>query len=666
MDRYIIHSLIGNGPHSTVFRAELKDTTQPVVLKKIECHNQTEAIKALKELKEIQKLDHPNISVPQDVFIHWDENLSAVFMIIVTRLHDDGTLQRTVSEGMASDIAISETFMRVWLWQMIETLAYLESESVSHMNIKPSNIFVERTKTKVHLGDFVGATVLSESRTFKCRKSTDTRKYMPAEDVGMIFTAKIDMWAVGCILIELMSCHFLSCSDFESILLSIKETGETTKLQSIFQRVNGDYSQELIHLTKVMLNTDFESRSTALDMLGTDEFKDYITTQRLTKTEHELLRKKTSRHTEKVGGHHSPTEAIISEMKHKIEDITLLMDGINRLNQIDVKQCVFNNEMMEFIGLVIRTHKRNSDLQLACCILLAKLAWQARDGVFMFSKKLISSVSHAMKSSSKSSRLQIACATIFKFLSPNEEMAKEIGTVGGVQDTISALVRFSDDTEVCDVCCSALSTLSLYPTNAKIVSNETGLRIIMKTLEKHGSVAAVAESACAALWALSAEQTIIEKLPDQCPVYLVINCLVMHMTNVDVVGKALWALAGLIESDESCAYEVLFGDFSISGIATVIDAQKHHQNNEHIAEGFAKCITELCKYEDLCTEINSTNVRNILSELKLKFGTKTNIMLQIEKALEALGTCTASENDSKMTIRKNKDSSLIPTDSPTV
>jgi len=439
---------------------------------------------------------------------------------------------------------------------------------------------------------------------------------------------------------ELMTCSFLSQSEFATFLSEFKEDDSPIAIHQSFvnllERTSELFSRELINIAKLMLVVDPKSRCSLKQLLEIHEISNYLSTPGPLSAEHQEP-EKTQHRSCKTYDEDPDVNAVIAEMKSHVESPLQLVQGMWKLNRLIGTPSRFDEDAKTLIGHLMRKHKRNADFNIAACTFLANLARQSAEEDLQFIRSLISAVSESMKCFPECYKLQIAGAIIFKYVSMNKDAAAEIGAIGGVQDNISALKNFPDSIEVCTACCSALSMLSLHPPNAKTASDEDGLRIVMATLEKHIDNAAVAEAACAALWTLSVDQSIAEKLKDQCPVYLITRCLLKHSLDSNVVGKAMWALAGLVESDESSAYEVLYGDFETSGMSTLINAHKHHQRNQHISEGFAKCVAELSKYEDLRTEINNTNVQSILCEEKLKFDTKSSIQLQIDEALVAMG-----------------------------
>ena len=448
MEKYRLHGLIGKGPHSEVYCAETKgETNQQWALKRIECNNQTEAIKALKELEIVQKLDHPNISAPKDVFIQWDANLSAVFLGIVMP-HQKDSLQEVIDVRRAAEVPLDESQVKGWLRQMISSLAYSESMSVYHMNIKPCNIFLDNNQT-IQIGDFSGKTILTESRNFKCRMSAN--RYMPPEGIET-FNVKADVWGIGCVLLELMTCSFLSQSEFATFLSEFKEDDSPIAIHQSFvnllERTSELYSRELINIAKMMLVVDPKSRCSLKQLLEIHEISNYLSTPGPLAAENQEP-EETQHRSCKTYDEDPDVNAVIAEMKSHVESPLQLVQGIWKLNHLIGTPTLFDEDAKTLIGHLMRKHKRNADFSIAACTFLANLARQSAEEDLEFIRSLISTVSEAMKCFPECYKLQIAGAIIFKYVSMNKDAAAEIGAIGGVQDNISALKNFPDNIEVC-------------------------------------------------------------------------------------------------------------------------------------------------------------------------------------------------------------------------
>ena len=100
--------------------------------------------KFVKEARTIATLDHPNIIHIYDVF---EENDTAYYVMDYI---DGETLQDMVAAGGA----MSEIKARNYIRQLAEALDYIHSRDIIHLDVKPSNVIVNKADSRVILIDF--------------------------------------------------------------------------------------------------------------------------------------------------------------------------------------------------------------------------------------------------------------------------------------------------------------------------------------------------------------------------------------------------------------------------------------------------------------------------------------------------------------------------------
>lgn len=200
--RFAIERHIGSGAYGVVWRAVDRKTKQPVALKKVYdgFGNQQDSQRTYREVMLLQRLDHPNIVKLLHVMRAANGNdLYLVFELMETDLH------AVIRSGILQPI--HKQFIA---YQIIRCVRYLHNRHVIHRDLKPANILLN-SDCLAKLGDFGLARTLVNLPVEQEAKNmlTDyiaTRWYRSPEVLlgTKAYTVSMDMWAVGCIIAELL------------------------------------------------------------------------------------------------------------------------------------------------------------------------------------------------------------------------------------------------------------------------------------------------------------------------------------------------------------------------------------------------------------------------------------------------------------------------------
>jgi serine/threonine protein kinase len=215
---------LGEGSFGFVVAAKDTATGKRVAIKKIKdaVEDLQDGKRLLRELKLLRHFrGHENFIIIKDIIISPnDKNFKDIY--IVTDLMDTD-LHRIVR----STQPLSDDHVRYFVYQVLRGLKYLHSASVIHRDLKPNNLLVN-ANCDLKICD-LGLARLSDSDDSLMTCYVVTRWYRAPELLlgNKNYTAAIDMWAVGCVLAELIGRKplFAGKDYVEMLKLQIEQLG---------------------------------------------------------------------------------------------------------------------------------------------------------------------------------------------------------------------------------------------------------------------------------------------------------------------------------------------------------------------------------------------------------------------------------------------------------
>ena len=226
--KYVKGRKLGEGTYANVYLGHARDDPSVLVaIKKIKVQKEYQdglAPDAVRELKHLQELQHPNIISLLSVFSSKDQNLNLVLEYLP--LGDLEALIRDV-QGVrygAGDI-------KAWMGMLTRAVWFCHDNRVLHHDIKPNNLLIA-ADGDVKLADFGLARAFADPGR-KMTANVITRWYRPPE---LLFGARhysgaVDVWSVGLVFAELIiRAPFLpGNSEVEQIALICRQIGTPTE-----------------------------------------------------------------------------------------------------------------------------------------------------------------------------------------------------------------------------------------------------------------------------------------------------------------------------------------------------------------------------------------------------------------------------------------------------
>ncbi|RHY25952.1 hypothetical protein DYB32_007993 [Aphanomyces invadans] len=206
--RYEMIKAVGQGAYGCVIAASDIETGQSLAIKNVPnaFSDLIDAKRILREIRLMQHLRHPKLVNLVDLFrppsLHDFEDVYIVTELMETDLH------RVIN----SNQILSDDHIQHFLYQMLVAVKFVHSANVLHRDLKPSNILVN-ADCDIKLCDFGLARGLrdpldNQQNEAAADQLTDyvvTRWYRAPEVLLTCAYGKpMDMWAIGCILAELI------------------------------------------------------------------------------------------------------------------------------------------------------------------------------------------------------------------------------------------------------------------------------------------------------------------------------------------------------------------------------------------------------------------------------------------------------------------------------
>ncbi|EJD74161.1 CMGC/RCK/MAK protein kinase [Loa loa] len=220
-DRYLMTKRLGDGTFGEVLLAKKLDTGDKVAIKRMKrkFYSWNEAM-ALREVKSLKKMNHPNIIKLREV-IREHDNLYFVFEY----------MQENLYELMKDrDRYFPEHIIRNIIYQVLQGLAYMHKNGFFHRDMKPENIMCNGTEL-VKIADFGLAREIRSRPPFTDYVST--RWYRAPEILlrSTSYNSPIDIWALGCIMAELYMLRplFPGTSELDQLFKIITVLGTPNK-----------------------------------------------------------------------------------------------------------------------------------------------------------------------------------------------------------------------------------------------------------------------------------------------------------------------------------------------------------------------------------------------------------------------------------------------------
>ncbi|OPJ67709.1 serine/threonine kinase-like domain-containing protein STKLD1 isoform B [Patagioenas fasciata monilis] len=633
MEKYEVLEQLQPGALGTMLVAELKtemDAEKKYIIKQVECIEEKQANEALKEARDLLKLHHSNICVYKELFVTWDNEISSLFLCLVMEHSGQGDLSAAIKEKRHKSEKITDMVIMSFLGQMVDALFYIHTQNIFHRNLKPSNILVTG-EASFMLSDFGTETLMTDEMKWKIRVEESCKSWMAPETFGFSFTEKSDIWSLGCILLDMMSCSVLNEEETMYFLQDIRQ--DTNRLEMIVIPLQAEYtsSAPLFPILFMMLQIEPSMRPTAKDLTDDPFIRECLTVAGASsvKLKKSLLPK-----------------IIDVFLEARIEEVLEFMQAFWDIEEVQVKAIqlfassvrdksawTYLLKFTELTTFAMKTHVDSPKLQADGCSLLLEILSQApeQDAVMALIENVATSLLDTVRKHSENEELLSLLCTLLMMISASEVAAENLRKAGIITDLLSILSGFPHNAKICFSCCGVLWSLAVGENNTDHALLKSAVPVISAVLQEHLQNGPVTESACSALWALSLQGCLTENEYESTTA-LLLDVLRMNLERPVLVKNTCLALASLLRLSEIPALRFIT-DSKGSGIKLMKDAYHLHINDPDVVENICMLINEMVQYEDVVLDMLSQKTEELLSEIKRRFPSSTEIITLVDAML---------------------------------
>lgn len=210
-EKYESLRVLGNGSFGQAIQVRRREDAKKFVAKEFTLFSDEKGFTkskrdaAVNEVSVLSKLSHPFVVR----YVEAVEQPDRIFIVMEYCSGGDlGKYIKKLLDKSPSWSYLPEKQILRWTRQLVEALLYMHQNGLLHRDIKPANIFLasrDHDTSVLKIGDFGVSKILQHCDEEAATRCGTPLYFSPEMCNGLPYTAKNDIWALGCVLFELMT-----------------------------------------------------------------------------------------------------------------------------------------------------------------------------------------------------------------------------------------------------------------------------------------------------------------------------------------------------------------------------------------------------------------------------------------------------------------------------
>ncbi|XP_021050668.1 serine/threonine kinase-like domain-containing protein STKLD1 [Mus pahari] len=615
------------------------ETETKFLIKQVECIDEHHANKALEELMPLLKLQHPNISLYHEMFITWNNEISSLFLCLTMDYYSQGTFQNILENKRKLKAVVDTEWMHTMLSQVLDAIEYLHNLNIIHRNLKPSNIVLVNSGY-CKLQDLSSQALMTHEAKWNVRAEEDPcqKSWMAPEALKFSFSSKSDIWSLGCIILDMATCSFLTDTEAMQLRKALRHhPGSLKPILKTMEEKQVPGTDVYYLLLPFMLHTNPSDRLTIKDVIKvtfmSNSFKSSSVALNMQRQKVPIF----------------ITDVLLEGNMANILDVMqnfssrpeVQLRAINKMLTMPEDQLglPWPTELVEEVINIIKQHERVLDILLSTCSLLLRVLGQALahdpEAEIPGSSLIISFLMDALRSHPNSERLINVIYNVLTIISSQGQISEELEEEGLFQLAQEHLEHFQEDRDICLAILSLLWSLlvDVVTVNKEPLEQLSGM--VTWVLATHPEDVEVAEAGCAVLWLLSLLGCIKETQFEQV-VVLLLRSIQLCPGRVLLVNNAFRGLASLAKVSELVAFRIVVLEEGSSGLRLIQDIYKLYKDDPEVVENLCMLLAHLTSYKEILPEMESGGIKDLVQVIRGRFTSSLELISYADEILQVL------------------------------